>query len=353
MAMTRYSDRKSGFKGGDVAVYARYSSHLQSQASIDDQIYQCVRRANELGFSIREENIFADPETTGSLRDRPGLEALQNKISQKLIKVVLIDDLSRLSRLVSHIVPLVEEWQISGVRIISLSDGYDSDIRGADFLLHLKASVNQHYLALLAENTKRGQMGLINKKLVFWNCYGYELSPSRRHFHGDGRPYTDSIINKDQAEIVLRIYKAYAEGQSINAIVRRLNKDNIATKKGLAGGWNFSTVRRILSNKLYSGIAVWGATKNLLNLRTGRRHQIKAPEEIQNVFQRPDLRIIPEDLEAKVKSRLQETRKIFPKFGERIGRTKSYPTRSRLLSGNISCGICKNAIVAISGKGGG
>ena len=59
------------------AIYARYSSDLQSAASIDDQVRLCRERALAAGHEIIE--VFSDYAISASaLRTRPGMLALMD-----------------------------------------------------------------------------------------------------------------------------------------------------------------------------------------------------------------------------------------------------------------------------------
>ncbi len=77
-----------------VAIYARYSSANQSEKSIDDQIRVCQKYIENNGYSFSEEHIFTDEALSGSLLQRPGLQALERAMENKEIEAVAVDDLS-------------------------------------------------------------------------------------------------------------------------------------------------------------------------------------------------------------------------------------------------------------------
>jgi len=81
-----------------VAIYARYSSENQSEKSIDDQVRVCRKYIEENGLTLNEKHIYADEALSGSLINRPGIQALENAMANKEIDSVAVDDLSRLSR---------------------------------------------------------------------------------------------------------------------------------------------------------------------------------------------------------------------------------------------------------------
>ena len=80
------------------AIYARYSSENQSEKSIDDQIRVCKNYAKEHDFTVDDKHIYVDEALSGSLINRPGLQALEKSAEGKEFDAMIVDDLSRLSR---------------------------------------------------------------------------------------------------------------------------------------------------------------------------------------------------------------------------------------------------------------
>ena len=52
------------------AIYSRFSSNLQSDASIEDQVSQCRRRIEQEGWSLTE--VYSDAAISGATTLRPG-----------------------------------------------------------------------------------------------------------------------------------------------------------------------------------------------------------------------------------------------------------------------------------------
>ena len=79
------------------AIYARYSSDLQKDRSIDDQVALCKEIALRNGYSVAE--IFTDRAKSGaSMFERDGLLALMNAAKKRDFQAVISESLSRLSR---------------------------------------------------------------------------------------------------------------------------------------------------------------------------------------------------------------------------------------------------------------
>ena len=78
------------------ALYARYSTDKQRDASIDDQFRECERAARTAGFEVVAR--FEDKGMSGGTADRPGYQALLSAARRKEFSVIVAEDISRLWR---------------------------------------------------------------------------------------------------------------------------------------------------------------------------------------------------------------------------------------------------------------
>ena len=107
--------------------------------------------------------------------------------------------------------------------------------------------------------------------------YGYEsvpvgeLKPDKKgRLKADG--YTQKIV-PEEARIIKRIFADFVDGKSLNAIVKELNRDKVSCRKRLRGGWNVSTVSRILKNEKYKGTYIWNRTTSTKDPMTGENEE--------------------------------------------------------------------------------
>ncbi|MCF7909572.1 MAG: recombinase family protein, partial [Candidatus Omnitrophica bacterium] len=147
-------------------------------------------------------------------------------------------------------------------------------------------------------------------------------------------------------------------GRSLNKIVRSLNQDKIPTKRRLSGGWNLSSVSKILKNERYIGQWTWKKRKNVRDPLTGRKKRVLRPENEWLSTYRKDLIIIDKKEWEKTKKRWNEIKGAWPvrKSKQKRGlKQQSYvhSSPSHLLSGLMRCQRCNGAILLVSGKGGG
>lgn len=152
-----------------VAIYARYSSDNQRDASIEDQIRVCKHRAEREGWTVV--NCYTDHAISGASLMRPGVQMLiQDGLSGKF-DIVLAKDLDRLSRDQEDIAGVYKRMEFAGVKIITLSDGIVTDLH-----IGLKGTMNARYLKDLAAKTHRGLRGRIEAgKSGGGNCFGYNV----------------------------------------------------------------------------------------------------------------------------------------------------------------------------------
>ncbi len=276
---------------------------------------------------------------------------------------VAVDDLSRLSRSNHQMLTMVNKFNYYQVKIISVSEGIVSDDDNSKLGIHIRGLINEIYLDDLKKKTIRGLEG---QKLRGFstgeNVYGYKSHPvGELKLNKKGQPKYEGKIHKiyeEEACIIRRMYKEFTESKSINAITKNLNEDNIPTRRNLSGGWNTSTVSRILKNEKYIGLWIWRKSKNVMDPITGKRKQIDRPRKEKMTFTRDELKIIDQNTWEKAQKRWKELNGAWPmtKHTTKTSlQTKSYinSNPTHLLSGLLKCKCCGGSIVLVCGKGGG
>jgi len=344
------------------AIYARYSSQNQSEKSVVDQVRVCKQYIAEHGMTLDEQHIYTDEAISGSLLMRPGLQAVERAAEQKEFDALVVDDLSRLSRSNHQMLTLVLRLNYFQVKLISVSDGIITDDENAKLGIHVRGLINEMYLDDLKKKTIRGLEG---QKLRGFSAgeavYGYRTKPvGELKLNKKGQAKYDGMvhyIDPEQAEIVRRIFKEFTEGKAITRIVADLNQDRVPTKKRRPGGWNVSTVSRILKNERYIGKWVWKQFKNVRDPITGKRRRVPRPEAEHVSLLRADLIIVDQSVWDNAQKKWKDLQGTWPVRKDQKGslQQKSYVHTSPryLLSGLMKCQTCEGAILLVSGKGSG
>src|SRR5207249_8168699 len=124
----------------------------------------------------------------------------------------------------------------------------------------IKGLVNELYLDDLRDKTHRGMTGRALKGLsTGGRLFGYRTTP--------GAEGTERVVFEPEAEIVRRIFREYAGGLSMKALVHRLNAESVSfpakvTRRGpTRRGWAVSTIHTILMNEKYLGRWAWNKMK--------------------------------------------------------------------------------------------
>ncbi len=346
-----------------VAIYARYSSENQSEKSIDDQIRVCKAYIKDHDMSVDEKHIYVDEAISGSIVNRPGLQALEKAAENKEFDAVAVDDLSRLSRSNHQMLTLVLKFNYYQVKIISVSDGIITGDDNAKLGVQVRGLINELYLDDLRKKTMRGLEGQkIRGFSTGEHVYGYHTRPvGELKLNKKGQPKYEGMVHKinpDEADIVRRTFKEFTEGKSLAKIVKGLNEDKIPTQRGYRGGWNRSTISRILKNEKYTGLWVWRKHKSVRDPMTGRIKRVPRPKEEQISRFRENLIIIDKETWEKSQKRWLEIEGAWPvRKNSRNGKVKQrsyvHGSPNHLLSGLMKCNSCGGAIVLISGKGSG
>ncbi len=121
------------------AIYARYSSENQRDASIEDQVRICRARAERESWRVSA--VYPDHALSGSTALRPGYQALMSAMRGGEIDVVLTESLDRLSRDQEHIAGFFKQARFAGVRIVTLAEGDISELH-----VGLKGTMGALYL---------------------------------------------------------------------------------------------------------------------------------------------------------------------------------------------------------------
>jgi site-specific DNA recombinase len=323
------------------AIYARYSSDLQNARSIDDQVAICRTFAERQGWTIA--GLYSDAALSGFGREnRPDYERLRRDAlaAQAPFDVVLVEDLSRLTRNLSELLTISRELGDRNVAIIGITDGISTaETSAAKIHVTVKGLVNELYLDDLREKTHRGMAGAFARGFSpGGRVYGY------RSIRGEEGARLE--IEPAEADVVRRIFREYAAGASLRAIARKLNAERVpfpavgTRRERIRGGWGASTIRWIIRNERYRGRVTWNRRRFVKDHTSGKRRPRPRSADELTVAERPELRIVPEELWAAVTNRIARLRERYgttPRGGIAAGPALA----SRfLLSGLLRCAHC-------------
>jgi DNA invertase Pin-like site-specific DNA recombinase len=338
------------------ASYSRFSSDGQREVSIRQQQRKCCERATRNEQRISRELEFYDEAVSGTRRHRKGLDAMLAAAEEGRFQVLYFYNLSRLARESVITMPLLKKLVYTyKVRVISVTEGIDSDLDSWEVIATVLSLVHERYIKDLANAVLRGQEDAVLAGFCVGDyCFGYksEVVPgTEKGRRGrNAKPRTTYVIDDETAAWVIRIFNWFVhEGQSLSWIARELNrlgapKDHRATTKL----WHHQYLPRLLRRKKYVGWWPWGEKKNVRDPSTGQITQEDRPKEECEKWLRhfPHLQLIDDDTFEQAERLLQEneekceaSRKQNGQLhGSKPGADRQHPRH--LLSVLIRCGEC-------------
>lgn len=232
--------------------YRRVSSTVQKTDgnSLNVQLDMGKRVSKKLNMKFVDRNEGVKSSTT---EYREVFEQIKDDIKQGKVKHLFVQDRSRMFRdtleSMDFRVKYLEEHSISlyegeSGRSIDFDDSTDTEKMIYDITTRIHENQNR-------TNTERFQRGKIFKlkrdkdKGVFLGqtiLYGYENVEKRWKIH------------KDDKKIVHLIFDMYEKGSTIKEIKDTLDKKGVKSRRTKTRLWNIETLRKMLSNKSYTGI---------------------------------------------------------------------------------------------------
>lgn len=139
------------------AIYTRFSTDKQRDASSEDQARNCRRRIEAEGWQLVQH--YEDEAVTGSRADRPAYEQMLKDALAREFDVLLVDELSRFARDQVEQERAIRKLEFGALRIIAVSDGYDSNSKALKVIRAMHGIKNELFLDTLRENVHRGLTG--------------------------------------------------------------------------------------------------------------------------------------------------------------------------------------------------
>jgi site-specific DNA recombinase len=326
-----------------VAIYARYSSENQRDASIADQFRICREFAQRQGWHIAAE--FSDHAVSGATIMRPGFQAMMREALQRRFDIVMAEALDRFSRDQEDTAGLFKRLTFADVNIVTLAEGDITHLH-----IGLKGTMNALFLKELAEKTRRGLRGRIELgKAGGGVSFGYRIV--RRLENGVVSTGEREIV-PEEAAIVRRIFNDYRAGASPKQIAKALNAEGVRGPRGAL--WSPSTIHGnpergigILHNGLYIGRLVWNRQRFLKDPETGKRVARANPPSEWITKDVSELRIIDDEVWQAVQTRHASVQRKW-KTAKEGRRFNQFRRPKYLFSGLTKCGECGAGFIVYS-----
>lgn len=237
----------------NVVIYARYSSHNQTECSIEGQLKVCYNYAKKNNLTVIEEYI--DRAVSGTTDNREQFQKMLKDSKNHTFQGVLVYQLDRFGR--GDLQDAINEDKLNknGVEIISANENFTNNPTG-QLLKGMIRNINKFYSDELSVKISRGMD--LNADKFYYNGGSVPLGLKLKVVEEINGPFSKKIkkqkfdIDENTAPIVQEIFEMYVKGHTMADIIRYLNEKGIKTSQG--NEYSKNSLRTILMNKKYIGI---------------------------------------------------------------------------------------------------
>lgn len=296
----------------NAVIYARYSSHAQRDASIDQQLAVCRAFAARGGIDVID--VYTDRALTGTNDNRPGFRRMIADAQKGRWSYVIVYALDRFSRDRYDAATNKHKLRQAGVKVISATEPISDEPAGI-LMESMLEGWAEYYSRELSAKVRRGHADnakkcMVNGALPLGYCRG-----------ADGKYQ----IVPEEAAVVREIFHRVAAGEALVNITNDLNARGLRTKTKKA--WNNSSYNQILTNVRYTGMYVY--------------QDVRIPGGIPAIITQSEFDAVQHAVAHKRNPR-------------RSAAADAPVSRRRddgvyLLTGKLFCGDCKSPLVGVSG----
>lgn len=198
--------------------------------------------------------IYADEGFSAKNTKRPAYQKLMTDVRRKKINLILVSDLSRLSRNIMDFCLLLEELRTHSAKFLSIKEQFDTSTATGEMMVFNMINLAQFERKQTSERVTmnfhaRALRGLTNGAPV---VLGYKKIPDKPG---------SLVINELEASQVRRIFEIFLEEGSLSKTLIKIREEEIKPRicknkghfKAGRGIWTPSTLLNVLRNPSYVG----------------------------------------------------------------------------------------------------
>lgn len=253
--MRKYNKRSQGEQkqalnlNGVTALYIRVSTEKQATEgnSLAAQEKQLRDYCSARGWTVDNEHVYIDAGVSGKSTQRERFQAMLQAAQDGKIQRILAAKLDRVARNVKDFLVTVETLQEYCCSLALIKESFDTSTPHGKFAVTMFAAMAELEVSMISERVSSGRKQ--NASEGGYNgarCpLGYIYDKANSAFRIDG----------STAPIVTSAFDRFVAGVGMASIAQWLNDTGAQTSNG--GKWYTSTVRYLLQNGFYAGLAQW------------------------------------------------------------------------------------------------
>lgn len=233
------------------ALYIRVSTEQQAENGygLDAQKTKLMAFCAAQGWHVDADFIFVDGGVSGKTMDRPQFQKMLDAAKRGDISRIVSVKIDRIARNLKNLLELIETLTAANVGLVCVAEQFDTSTSQGRFMLQILGAVGELERGMITDRVMGGKLEKARQG-------GYNGSKCPLGYN-----YTNNVFTIDTTEssTITRIFTEFCNGRSMAHIAATLNADGIATKNG--GAWYTSTVKYVLTNGVYAGIAQYNGTE--------------------------------------------------------------------------------------------
>lgn len=248
-----------------IGVYLRVSTDDQVnvfEGSLDSQKYRATEFVQFKNLQLQNPwgeivDYYVEEGISAGTTNRPEYQRLMSDIRKGRVNMILVTDLSRLSRNLLDFCNLIQELEEYKAGYLSMKEQFDTSTSIGRMIVYIIIALGQFERETTSERVSincntRALKGFLNGGVA---PLGFYRDPEKKGV---------LVANKEEVETVRRIFSIFLQEGSRSRAISKLHASKIFPKRTLRGflqeeeiassQWTVQTLGRVLSNQSYVGI---------------------------------------------------------------------------------------------------
>lgn len=228
-------------------IYARYSSHTQTEQSIEGQLRVNCEYAEREGMIVVGEYI--DRAISGTSADaRPDFQRMIQDAKKHQFEYIIVYKLDRFARNRYDSAVYKHKLREAGVKLISATENISDNPEGIILEAVLEASA-EYYSRELSQKVKRGlqQSAIKGTYTGGMPPIGYKVVDKK------------VLIDEEKAPIIRYAFEQYANGVSKRDIMQQLTEKGVTNNRG--NPLTLTSFQHALKNRKYIGVTCYNGVE--------------------------------------------------------------------------------------------
>lgn len=223
-----------------IAIYSRKSVETDTGESVKNQIAICKQYFKRENEECKFE-VFQDEGFSGSNINRPSFQRMMELAKIKQFDIIAVYKIDRIARNIVDFVNVFDELDKLGIRLISITEGFDPSTPAGKMMMMLLASFAEMERMNIAQRVKDNMKELA--KMGRWSGGTPPKGYRTKRIKENGKDVTYLELIDDESKNIQKIFENYASGLSMYQISKTFKNQGI--------NYPNKTILNILRNPTY------------------------------------------------------------------------------------------------------